>query len=51
MEEWHAMMLERMHELVAKGNVTAHQIHERTGIRLDCIQRAMHKYKKEHGGY
>lgn len=51
MEEWHAMMLERMHELVAKGNLTARQIHERTGISYAYVQKLMQKFKKENGGY
>lgn len=41
MSEWHAMMVELARELVAKGNLEAWQIAERTGISVKTVERMM----------
>ena len=34
---WHALMVERARELAAKGNLTARQIAERTGLTVGTV--------------
>lgn len=43
---WHAMMLERAHELVRTRNLTAEQIAERTCVHSDEVRRMFRDERK-----
>lgn len=40
---WHGLMVERARELAAKGNLTAGQIAERTGLTADACRHLMRR--------